>query len=123
MAGRGRFRVHVLGRFRLLTGDTPVTIPPRLRKPQELLQALIAFGGTEVGAGVLTDALWPDSEGDAAYHALESALYRLRQLLGARDSGRMEGGQVSLNQGQLWVDLWEFEEELQRPRDPEAKGI
>ena len=36
-----RFRVHVLGRFRLLGGDTPITIPPRLRKPQELLQAQI----------------------------------------------------------------------------------
>jgi len=89
--GRERFRVHVLGRFRLTEGDTPITVPPRLRKPQELLQALIAFGGTEVSAGVLIDALWPDSEGDAAYHALESALYRLRQLLGARDAVRMEG--------------------------------
>ena len=49
------------------------------------MQALIAFGGTEVSAGVLIDALWPDSEGDAAYHALECALYRLRQLFGARD--------------------------------------
>src|ERR1700730_5491571 len=123
MSGRERFRVHVLGRFRLLTGDTPITIPPRLRKPRELLQALIAFGGTEVGAGVLVDALWPDSEVDAAYHALESALYRLRQLLGARDAVRMEGGKVSLNRDQLWVDMWEFEGELQRPHDPEAKGL
>src|SRR6266446_5088955 len=123
MSGRECFMVHVLGRFRLLTEDAPITIPPRLRKPQELLQALIAFGGTEVGAGVLIDALWPDSVGDAAYHALESALYRLRRLLGARDTVRMEGGKVSLNRGQLSVDLWEFEEELQRPRDPEAKGI
>jgi LuxR family maltose regulon positive regulatory protein len=123
MSDRERFRVHVLGRFRLLTGDTPVSIPSRLRKPQELLQALIAFGGTEVGAGVLIDALWPDSEGDAAYHALESALYRLRQLLGARDAVRMEGGKVSLNRDQLWVDMWEFEEELQRSRDREANGM
>jgi DNA-binding SARP family transcriptional activator len=122
MSGRERFRVHVLGRFRLTKGTTPITIPPRLRKPQELLQALIAFGGTEVGAGVLIDALWPDSEGDAAYHALESALYRLRRLLGARDTVRMEGGKASLNRDQLSVDLWEFEEELQCPRDPEAKG-
>jgi LuxR family transcriptional regulator, maltose regulon positive regulatory protein len=122
MSGRERFRVHVLGRFRLLTADTPIIIPSRLRKPQELLQALIAFGGTEVGAGVLIDALWPDSEGDAAYHALESALYRLRQLLGARDAVRMEGGKVSLNRDQLWVDMWEFEEELQRPHDPKANG-
>src|SRR5258708_38294698 len=121
MSGRERFRVHVLGRFRLLTGDAPITIPPRLRKPQELLQALIAFGGTEVSAGVLIDALWPDSEGDAAYHALESALYRLRQLLGARDAVRMEGGKVSLSRDQLWVDMWKFEEELQR--HSEAHGI
>jgi LuxR family transcriptional regulator, maltose regulon positive regulatory protein len=122
MSGREHFRVHVLGRFRLLTGDIPITIPPRLRKPQELLQALIAFGGTEVSAGAMIDALWPDSEGDGAYHALEMALSRLRQLLGARDAVRMEGGKVSLNRDQLWVDMWEFEEELQRPHDPEANG-
>jgi LuxR family maltose regulon positive regulatory protein len=123
MASRERFRVHVLGRFRLLSGDTAMTIPPRLRKPQELLQALVALGGIEVSAGALIDALWPDSEGDAAYHALESALYRLRQLLGARDAVRMEGGKVSLNRDQLWVDMWAFEEELRRPHDPDADGI
>jgi LuxR family transcriptional regulator, maltose regulon positive regulatory protein len=123
MSGRERFRVHVFGCFRLFTGDAPITIPSRLRKPLELLQALIAFGGAEVSAGVLIDALWPASEGDAAYHALESALYRLRQLLGARDAVRMEGGKVSLNREQLWVDMWEFEEELQRPHDPKAHGI
>ena len=123
MFGREYFGVHVLGRFRLFTGNSPVTIPPRLRKPQELLQALIALGGTEVGAGALIDALWPDSDGDAAYHALESALYRLRQLLRSHDAVRMEGGKVSLNRDQLWVDMWEFEEELQRPHDPEANGI
>jgi LuxR family maltose regulon positive regulatory protein len=123
MSDHERLRIHVLGRFRLTKGDTPIAIPPRLRKPQELLQALIAFGGTEVGAGVLIDALWPDSEGDAAYHALESALYRLRQLLGARDAVRMEGGKASLNRDQLWVDMWEFDAELQRSHGPEAKGI
>jgi LuxR family maltose regulon positive regulatory protein len=123
MSGHERFRVHVLGRFRLLTEDAPITIPPRLRKPQELLQALIAFGATEVNASVLIDALWPESEGDAAYHALESALYRLRQLLGARDTVRMEGGKVSLNRDQLWVDMWKFEEELQCPHDPETNDV
>jgi len=123
MYGREHFRIHVLGHFRLLIRDTPVTIPSRLRKPQELLQALVAFGGIEVSAGVLIDALWSDSEGDAAYHSLESALYRLRQLLGARDAIRMEGGKVSLNRDQLWIDTWEFEEELQRPSDPDENGI
>jgi LuxR family maltose regulon positive regulatory protein len=118
-----RIRIHVLGRFRLTIGDNSITGPPRLRKPRELLQALIALGGTEVNAGALIDALWPDSEGDAAYHALESALYRLRQLLGTREAIRMEGGKVSLNRDQLWVDMWEFEEELRRPIDPKADDI
>ena len=68
------FKIHVLGHFRLLKLDVPIQLPRRLRKPQELLQALIASGGTEVGACALIDALWPDSEGDAAYHALESTL-------------------------------------------------
>ena len=122
MSGRERFRIYVLGRFRLTTGDTPLTIHPRSRKPQELLQALIAFGGTEVSAGALIDALWPDSEGDAAYHALETALYRLRQLLGAHDAVRMEGRKLSLNRALLWVDMWDFEAELQSPDEPEANG-
>jgi DNA-binding SARP family transcriptional activator len=120
---REQIRVHVLGRFRLTKGDIPIPVPPRLRKPRELLQALIAFGGTEVNAGVLIDALWPDSEGDAAYHALESALYRLRQLLGARDAVLMEGGKVSLNRDQLWVDMWKFEQELNPPHDSQANGV
>jgi LuxR family maltose regulon positive regulatory protein len=123
MSGCERFRVHVLGRFRLLAEGSAVIIPPRLRKPQELLQALVALGATEVSSGALIDALWPDSEGDAAYHALESALYRLRQLLGTREAVRMEGGKVTLNRDQLWVDLWEFEEELGRPHDPRANSI
>src|SRR5277367_2508679 len=123
MSNRERFRVHVLGRFRLLTRGTPISLPPRLRKPQELLQALIAFGGTEVSAGVLIDALWPDSEGDAAYHALETALYRLRQLLGARDAVRMVRGKVSLSRDHLWIDMWQLEEELQHLHGPKANDI
>ena len=123
MSGRERFRVHVLGRFRLFKEDTPISAPSRLRKPQELLQALVAFGGTEVNAGALIDALWPDSDGDAAYHALESALYRLRQLLGAREAVRMQGSKVSLSRDQLWVDMWELDEELRRPHDRDVNGL
>ena len=108
------FKVSVLGGFRLLRGDAPIRFSRRTqRKPLELLQALVAFGGREVSASVLTDALWPDSEGDAAYHALESALYRLRQLLGVPSALTMAGGKLSLDPQQFWVDMWAFEAELQ----------
>jgi LuxR family transcriptional regulator, maltose regulon positive regulatory protein len=107
------FKVFVLGRFQVLKDDAPIRFSRRQqRKPLELLQALIAFGGTEVGAGKLTDALWPDSEGDAGYHALESALYRLRRLLGTPAVVAMAGGKLTLNRRQIWVDMWAFESEL-----------
>jgi DNA-binding SARP family transcriptional activator len=107
------FKVFVLGCFQVLKADAPIRFSRRQqRKPLELLQALIAFGGTEVSAGKLTDALWPDSEGDAGYHALESALYRLRQLLGAPSAVAMAGGKLTLDRQQVWVDMWAFESEL-----------
>lgn len=111
-----RFKVHVLGHFRLLKRDAPIEMLSRARKPQELLQVLIALGGTEVGAGALIEALWPEAEGDAAYHALESTLYRLRQLLGQPDAVRMAGRKVSLDRDQFWVDMWAFEQALQQFR-------
>jgi LuxR family maltose regulon positive regulatory protein len=108
------FKVSVLGRFRLLKGDAEIGFSRRIQKKTlELLQALIALGGTEVGAGTLTDALWPDSDGDAGYHALESALYRLRQLLGAPGAVTMAGSKLSLDRNYFWVDMWAFERELQ----------
>jgi two-component SAPR family response regulator len=107
------FKVFVLGRFQVLKDDAPIRFPRRQqRKPLELLQALIAFGGTEVGAGKLTDALWPDSEGDAGYHALENSLYRLRRLLDAPSVVVMAGGKLTLDRRQVWVDMWAFESEL-----------
>jgi LuxR family transcriptional regulator, maltose regulon positive regulatory protein len=107
------FKVFVLGTFRLLKDDAPLRFSRRMQKRTlELLQALIAFGGREVSAGALTDALWPDSDGDAAYHALESGLYRLRQLLGAPAAVIMAGGKLSLDRSYFWVDMWAFEKEL-----------
>jgi LuxR family maltose regulon positive regulatory protein len=108
------FKVYVLGTFRLLKDDAPLRFSRRTQKKSlELLQALIAFGGSGVSAGALIDALWPDSDGDAGYHALESGLYRLRQLLGAPGAVVMSGGKLSLDRSHFWVDMWVFEKELQ----------
>ena len=108
------FKVYVFGAFQVLKGDTPIRFVRRpQKKPLELLQALIAFGGTEVAAGSLTDALWPDADGDAGYHALESALYRLRRLLGAPSAVTMAGSKLTLDRRHFWVDMWAFERELQ----------
>jgi LuxR family maltose regulon positive regulatory protein len=108
------FKVYVFGSFQVLKGDAPIRFSRRAqKKPLELLQALIAFGGTEVAACSLTDALWPDSNGDAGYHTLESALYRLRLLLGAPGAVTMAGSKLTLDRRYFWVDMWAFERELQ----------
>jgi two-component SAPR family response regulator len=118
------FKVYVLGRFRVFKGDAPIQFSRRIQKRTlDLLQALVAFGGTEVSAGVLTDALWPDSDGDAGYHALESALYRLRQLLGAPGAVTMAGGKLSLDHNYFWVDMWAFEKELQATAEPGCNAV
>jgi two-component SAPR family response regulator len=115
------FKVYVLGGFRLLKADAPIRLSKRAqRRPLELLQALIAFGATDVPACALIDALWPDSEGDVGYHTLETALYRLRQLLGAPQAVRMGSSRLSLDRSQFWVDLWEFEHELQSEPNAET---
>lgn len=115
------YKVYVLGRFRLLKADAPVRFSRRApRKPLELLQALIAFGATDVPARALVDALWPDSEGDAGYHALESALHRLRHLLGAADAVCMTNSRLSLDRSRFWVDMWEFEQEMRSTRRTEV---
>jgi LuxR family transcriptional regulator, maltose regulon positive regulatory protein len=108
------FKVHVLGPFRVFKGEEPLRFSRRMQKRTlELLQALIAFGGTDVSAGTLTDALWPDSDGDAAYHALEGSLYRLRQLLGEPSAIIMSGGKLTLDRDYFWVDIWAFERAVQ----------
>src|ERR1700688_2415417 len=91
-------KVYVMGSFRVLKGDAPLRFSRRVQKRTlELLQAVIAFGGTEVSAVALTAALWPDSEGDGGYHALECGLYRLRPLRGEPNAGLMDGRKVSLD--------------------------
>jgi len=75
------------------------------------------------GAGVLIDALWPDSEGDAHTTHWKAHFIGCASCSGHATRVRMEGGKVSLNRDQWSVDMWEFEEELQRPHDPEANDI
>ena len=77
------------GAFQVLVGQERVHFSGKAqRRPMELLQAMIALGGRDVGSAELADALWPDSEGDAAQGAVATTLHRLRRLIGARNVTR-----------------------------------
>ena len=101
-----RIRVHALGRFDVQVGGQPVAVVERAqRKPLELLQALVAFGGRAVTERQLADALWPDADGDLAQQSLAVTLHRLRRLLRDDESVRRHEGQLDLDPRRIWVDV------------------
>ncbi len=76
------------------------------KKPLELLRVLVDHGPRGAGLAAAAEALWPDAEGDAAHHALETAVYRLRKLLGYPRAVVLRDGRVFLDPATVWVDAW-----------------
>ena len=116
-------KIFTLGRFEVLLDGEPVRFSRKVqRKPLALLKALIAFGGRTVREDLVLDALWPDSEGDAARVALASALHRLRGLLGREQAVLRQEGQLSLDARLCWVDVWAVERLLGRAETAASPG-
>ncbi|NOZ52158.1 MAG: hypothetical protein GXP08_03280 [Gammaproteobacteria bacterium] len=86
------------------------------RKPNELLKVLIAFGGRSVGEVRISDAIWPDADGDVAHTSFSVTLHRLRKLLGG-DALLLNDSHLTLNSQQCWVDVWELEKTLNELKD------
>jgi DNA-binding SARP family transcriptional activator len=116
-------KIFTLGGFKVLKNGTEIRFARKVQKrPLELLQALIALGSTDVAVTTLTEALWPDAEGDAAYHAFENTLYRLRQLLGAAGALVLSGAKLSLDSNHCWVDVWALERRLGQIREDSSQS-
>lgn len=107
-----RIRLRLLGEFEVVRDGVPWTGGRGAgRKPVELLQALGALGGEDVPEHVVSEALWPESDGDAAQHAVETTLYRLRRALGA-DLVVQRQRRISLAAGQWGVDALHLDARL-----------
>lgn len=78
-------------------------------KALELLQVLVAMGGRNVDSWRITEVLWPDAEGDAAHHSLETTTHRLRKLIG-KELVEVSNNKLSLSAQHCWTDMWQFEE-------------
>jgi len=103
-------RIYALGRFSLVIDGWPLTLSENTqRKPLELLMAMLALGGRDVPESRLTDMLWPESDGHAAYRALITNLKRLRRLLKYSEAVVLNGGRLSLDPGLAWSDCSCFE--------------
>ena len=103
-------KITTLGRFDLLVdGQCPTYSRKLPKKVLSLLKVIIAYGGRGVSEQKLVDALWPDTEGDAAQRSLTATLHRLRNLLGNVHAIQQNGGEISLNSRMCWVDAFAFE--------------
>ena len=103
-------RIHTLGRFSVqLHHQTVAFKQNRQHRPIVLLQALIAMGGRGISIELLSQALWPDTDGDAASNSFDVTLHRLRRLLDVRNLLVLRDHQLSLNSDLVWVDAWTFE--------------
>jgi LuxR family maltose regulon positive regulatory protein len=103
-------KIYTMGRFVILINDSPLSQQRKMQQtPLRLLKALISSGGKEISQEWLADTLWPDAEGDAAHHALETTLQRLRKLLGYPEAIRLTDGKLSFDDHYCWVDARAFE--------------
>jgi ATP/maltotriose-dependent transcriptional regulator MalT/DNA-binding SARP family transcriptional activator len=114
--------LRTLGEFVVVRDGTPLVSKGKAQKrPLEMLKALIALGGRNVDASMLTAQLWPDAEGDDAKTSFDSGLYRLRKLLAVDGALALAEGRLSLNPGVVWLDVWAFEQALDAtPPDVDA---
>ncbi len=107
-----RVKIHTLGRFGIQVDDESISPHAQgKKKPMLLLKALIAFGGRNVAETRISEALWPDAEGDTAHNAFTTTLSRLRKLLGANRLITHEG-RLTLNDRLCWLDTWALERAL-----------
>ncbi len=115
-------RIRSFGEFTVEVDDVPVRFKAKAqRKPLDLLKAIVAAGGRAVPDARLSQALWPDAEGDASQQALATTLHRLRKLLGDEEAIEVEARALSLNPRKVWVDALAFER-LAAAEDPTARA-
>lgn len=108
-------QVRTFGSFQLLRDGERLRFSGKVQKrPLELLNFLIARGGQGVALDSITDALWPDTDGDMARSAFSSALNRLRKLVGVKAAVILTDGKVSLDPRHIWVDALAFERNFRK---------
>lgn len=108
--GSLRIEVRTFGAFSVTVAGRPLVFSRKApRKPLNLLKAIVAMGHPGVCEYRLTDALWPDSDADAAHQAFNMALHRLRKLLGSPLAVVLQDGRVHLPPQRCRVDRWELE--------------
>src|SRR5437588_8925312 len=103
--------IELLGALSLRADTGAVPLVAQQKRPLALL-AVLALGGKQgLSRHRIESYLWPESEADRAHHALNQAVYAIRQSLG--DDVIVSTAQdLRLNQQLVGVDVWLFDEAI-----------
>src|SRR5256885_8785063 len=103
--------IELLGTLSLRADTGAVPLGAQQKRPLALL-AVLALGSKQgLSRQRVESYLWPDSEPDRAGHALNQAVYAIRQSLG--DDVILSTAQdLRLNQQVVDVDVWFFDEAI-----------
>ncbi len=102
-------KIQTFDQFKLWKNNQPVQFSKKIpQKPLMLLKVLIALGGKDVSETQISDIIWPDVDGDAAYSAFTTTLQRLRKIIGIDQVIVLQQGKISLDERYCWVDTWAF---------------
>ena len=104
--------IQTLGQLRILNKNSYLTFKRSNPKRLQLLKVIIALGGKGVPVSTLLDIIWPESDGDKAFHSFEMALHRLRKDIGSPDCIQLFDGLVGINPEICTIDLWTFDKKL-----------
>jgi len=105
-----KVKVFVMGQFAIVKDGDLMKFGRKVpKKPMEMLKTLILHGGKNVAEQVISDALWPDADGDSAHVAFTTTLKRLRSIIGIDNVLHLSNGELTLNPSCCWVDAWEFD--------------
>ncbi len=103
-------KIYCLGQFKIIIEQEVLSFKGKTQqKPLELLKALISLGGKNVSDSLLSDILWPDSDGDMQHQSFNTTLHRLRKMLQVDDILLFSSGELRLNEKKCWTDIWAFQ--------------
>ena len=100
--------VHLLSTRRADRDGQPLAAAASQRKPMDLLVLLAAHPGQALPVSAVIDPLWPSLEMDAPRAALDTAISRLRKLLGDPRAVEIADGRVQVCGTIVWSDVAKF---------------
>ena len=100
-------KIHLLGQFAVLV-DGRSLFDKRKTSPKtlSLLRVLAILGPQPVTSDTLIELLWPGQGRRGIRNAMDSAVHRMRKLLGNDEAVVCKDNQLSLNRQMIWVDVW-----------------